>query len=122
MVPSELVQAPTRRQHRDHPGVGGVDVGEQQERADGGAGGVDRKMGEGPDRVVENRQVGTLVGEPAGLSHCYFVGGDRSGPPDHLVTRCLASCDYARLNVCYEAGDALVDEIAAVAEGKNPDA
>ena len=80
MVPSELVQAPTRRQHRDHPGVGGVDVGEQQERAGRGAGGVDREMGESPDGVVENRQVGPLVGEPAGLTYGHLVGGDRAVP------------------------------------------
>ncbi len=82
-----LVQAPPRRQQADHARVGGVDVGEQQQRPDGGLCRVHRKVREGPDRVVEDREVRALERQAACFAYRHLVGGDGLGADDHLEAR-----------------------------------
>ena len=120
MLPAQLVEAPPGGQHGDHAGVSGVDIREKQKRSGRGSSRMDGEVREGPYRVVEHGQVGPLGGERPGLRHRHLVGGDRHGPADHVVTGGLAHGHDASLHVVLEPDQALVDEVAAVTEGQDP--
>ena len=122
VLPAQLVQAPSGGQHRDHTGVGGVDIGEKQKRSGRGSSRMDRKVREGPYRVVEHGQVGAPGGQRPGFGHRHLVRGDRDRPPHHLVPCGLADGGDASLHLVHEPDQAPVDEVTAVTEGQYPNA
>ncbi len=121
MATSQLLQAPPRGQHPDHARIGGVDVGEKQQGTYRGPRGVDGEVRERPHRVVEDGEVGSLGGQATALTHRHLARGDGLGAPHHLAAERLAGGGDASFHICCEPGNALMNEVTTIAEGKDSD-
>jgi hypothetical protein len=94
---------------------------EKSERTIRRPSGLDREVGERPDRVVEYRQVGPLSCQPTCLCNGRFARDDRLLAEDDVVAGASTSGRYTILDVCDEAGDVLVHEVPSIAEAQDAD-
>ena len=122
-VPSpDLVETTTAGQHADHARVLRIDVRQQQQGPGRRVGGEHREMRECPYGVVENRQVGTGVGDsPSLASRDLIARHDGFGAHD-LVAFGSEQGDRRLFGLPAVGVQVRRDEIAAVRHGEQSNA
>jgi hypothetical protein len=83
--------------------------------------GVDGKVRERPNRVVEDCEVGSLGSQATSLTHRHRARGYGSGSPHDLGAERLAGGSDASFYIYREFGYALVNEVTTITEGEDSD-
>jgi hypothetical protein len=120
--PAYLVQPAAAGQQADHAGVLRVDVGHQQQRPGRGVRRQHREVRERPHRVVQDRHVQVLVGQPPRLAGGQRVAADLCGRDHHRVSGFRQHRREGPRGALDVLGDVAVDEVPSVGDREQSDA
>ena len=119
MDPANLVETATGSKHPDHPWIGGIKVREQQERAWCLVRDEHREMRKRPNGDVDDRQVGSLVGQQARLRYGRLVRRHDHAGTRHVVPGVDQSRSDALFHVARERRDLAMHARASVRDGED---